>query len=483
MFLLWATSALAGDLSLNDALEQALRANYELRQDRLDLRQAELAVTEAQGSFDPSLWASTSAAGSRSLSNSITENTGQEPDVVESTALGLSTGVSQELPTGGSVNMGWYRSRSATDSPGQLLSTSYQEQLALSLSQPLLNGAGPQATRYTLRDAERDLDSEALAYRAAMEQLVLDVSDAYWSLVAAGESLVLARRSLEIAERQLDDTRERLEEGFAALGDVLQVERAVGVARQAVVVAEADLENGEGELSRLLGVPARQQHDLQPQDRPIIPELDLDVQRSLALARENNAAWLQQRIAVESAEDSLLLARNQALPSLGLSASLGFTGLANAPPAARTLMLSGELPTWSAGMSFSVPIPGRATHAERDSSYLELVKTRLERASAEQDLVLAVESAVRGVRRDHSRVALARRTVQAARAALDADQELLQDGRGSTRDVVLSLEALDEAQVSQLEAEIDLQSSLLELLRSEGVLLETLGLALPAPQP
>ena len=71
---------------------------------------------------------------------------------------------------------------------------------------------------------------------------------------------------------------------------------------------------------------------------------------------------------------------------------------------------------------------------------------------------------------------LAEQTLRAAQLALEADRELLAEGKGSTRDIIRSLEALSEAQVGRLAAEIDLQSSMMGLLKLEGTLLESVGL-------
>ena len=81
------------------------------------------------------------------------------------------------------------------------------------------------------------------------------------------------------------------------------------------------------------------------------------------------------------------------------------------------------------------------------------------------------------VARDRARERLAGETLEAARAGLEAEQELLAEGRGAVRDVILALEDLDDASVAKLQAEIDLQASLLDLARIEGRLLELLGLA------
>jgi outer membrane protein TolC len=133
-------------------------------------------------------------------------------------------------------------------------------------------------------------------------------------------------------------------------------------------------------------------------------------------------------------------------------------------------------PAWTVGLTLSMPIPGREDDAKLDQAWLETLEARLAMEAAEQDLVQRVEAAVRAVERDTERTHLARRTVEIAREALEADQDLVREGRGSTRELVRSLEALDTAQVSRLQAEIQLQYSLLELMRVEGLLLTKLGL-------
>jgi outer membrane protein len=452
----------AEPLTLQASLDQAVRANLELRQDRLELQRYELGVEGARGDFDPSLWAGIDRAV-----------TGPSGDEGRSLATGFSTGLSQPLGTGGSASFGWYGDHERGSQAG---AESHDNQLYLGLSQPLLEGAGHFAARYAVRAAERSRDYQALAYRAAKEALVLETASAYWSVVAGRESLSIAQRSLAIAEQQLAETRERRAEGFAALGDELQLERAVYTARQAQVIAQHQLADAELRLLRLLGHELDRRPPLELADRPRDPAQPPDLQLSLDIAREYNARWLQQRILVQGAAEAMQLARNSNLPSLDLSTSVGLSSSSEEPRAARTQVFSGHLPTWTMGLTLSVPIPGRAEGIEADQAWLGTLEARLAMEAAEQDLIAQVEGAVRAVQRDTERVHLARRTVEIARAALDADQELVAEGRGSTRELVRSLESLDAAEISRLQAEIDLQNSVLALMMVEGLLLTKLGL-------
>jgi len=466
MWLALLTAAVAADLTLSNALESALAQNPELASARLELERSEWALVQARARFDPTLNLGLDASGSSAITNDTLE-----VDELVSTSTGWAASVSQQLPTGGSASLGWTESSSDSNSQLQVQTTSTTDRAYLSVSQPLLDGAGPRAARYGVKSAALGLTDQELQWRSSLEQLVLDVSDAYWGLVSAEESYTLAARSRETTEDQLNDTLERLEEGFAGSGDVLQVERAVGVARQSEVVAEAEVEAAEARLARLVGIPLSGREDITPVDRPSVPALAPDMEASLTLARANNATWQRANLAAEQARLDFLQARNGALPDLGVTGTVGRAGGPDTRDESRAQLVQGDYPSWSVGADLSIPLPARDPRAAWQRAKLTRDQADLSLRAAEQDLVLQVEAAVRAVTRDRSRLELAEQTQDAARKALDADQELLDEGKGSTRDVVLSLESLAEAQVSRLTAEIDLQSSLLVLQGVEGRLL------------
>lgn len=459
-------------LSLADAWAQALRQNLGFQSATLDLESARLTLLEAQGSGDPTLSFGVDTTSSTSASNDVTDGVA----TIRSQSSGWSIGVAQPLPTGGAATLSWSEATSGSNSTGQLLSTSTSDGAWLGLTQPLLAGVGPSAARAGQRSARVGLSAAELEHRAQAELLVLEVADAYWNLVAERERHLLSERALQIAQDELTDTRERQREGFAGSGDVLQVERAVGGARQALVLADASLEEAQTRLARAVGLDLTQPRKLEPSDRPLRPTTPPQLARSLELAQANNASWLLAGLAAEEARLADLEARWTNLPSLDVSAGVGRSGLGEDPRAARQQVVDGDYPAWGVGADLSVPLPARALIASRREASLDRERSRINTEEAAQSLRADVESAVRAVVRDNSRANLADQTLDAARRGLAADQELLRDGRGSTRDVVRSLEALQSSEVDALEAQINLQQSILQLLAVEGRLLTTFGL-------
>jgi outer membrane protein len=454
------------ELTLDRALALGLAGNLELQQAHLELERAEHQLVYARGAYDPQFTLGIDRQGDTSQSNDVAEN-----DVVQSTGSGWVVGLQQDLPGGGAAALTWRESTSDSDSATNKSNVSTSTWAGISVSQPLLAGAGPLSWS-SLTRARIGLDREILDWRRSQEDLIVDIAGAYWNLVASEQGLALARRSVGIAATQLEDTQERLEEGFAGSGDVLQVRRALGVARQAEVVAEAGLASAQARLARLLGLDLARADELDPVDLPQVPQADPDAQTSYARAQARNVSWLRAELTAVEAQLDRRLAVNGALPSLDLVGAFGYSGGDAAPDNARGEVLGQAYPSWSVGLDLSVPLPARSPRATASRARLAEESALLGLQAAEQDLLLRVDSAVRSVRRDRARVKLAVETVDAAQAALAADQELVQEGKGSTRDVIRSLENLDSAQLERLRAQIDLQKSLLDLKRIEGSLVD-----------
>ncbi len=471
-FWLWLLAAQAEELTLNDALQRALEHNIEAQQARLRLERSGHSLAAAAASYDPRLDVSVDVGATNESTNDVADGV----DTLVSSSTGWSASLSQATPIGGDVSLTWSETFTSSNSESVVSQTTASDRARLSVSQPLLDGAGPRSALAGVRQARRETSDEELAWRGAVEQLVLDVSASYWRRVSAERSLELAIRSREIAEQSLQDTQERYGEGFAGSGDVLQVERALGGARQSEVVAEAGLESATESFRRTIGEPLVAEEALVLVDRPAVPQGELEVEEVLARARENNASWRRKQIAAEGAQDQFRVTRNAALPNLAVNGSIGLSGLGNTGNLAREAVIQGDSSDWSVGTSVSVPLLNR----EPRSSLAKARHTRdlavLDLEAAEQDLRMQVRNAVRSVRRDRSRLALADDTLRVAKLALDADQELLRDGRGSARNIVLSLESLDRAQADQLQAEIDLQASALEVQRVAGTLLDEMPL-------
>jgi outer membrane protein len=457
-------AAFARPLSFDEALDEALDSNLELASQRLDNERVHVQLVRARGGFDPRLTAGVSVDQSRTPSNQATD-VGGAAAVVTSSSRSTSLGLTQALPTGGALSASASESQTVTDSTNALSARFVSNRVGVNLSQPLLRGAflGELAT---LRDAQLAVAVQELAWRQQLEQLVLSVADAYWGLVSARERLVLAERGVQLAAEQLDDTKERLREGFAGTGDVLQVEVALGQASAARVDAEAGVGSASDRLARLLGLPLAEGARLELTDLPELPDRLPSAEELAATAEERNAALGIARLQLLAAERDARRGRNAALPDLSLDAGASLSAGGVEPAAVRADLFGNPAPSYGAGLTLGLPVVPRQALADLATARIGLQQAQLAWEAAQQDLQLSVADAARDLQRQQASLANAQATRQVAAQSLAAQQELLDEGRGSTRDVVDALEALRSAEASELDARIQLQ---LALLRAEQV--------------
>ena len=462
---IWWSIAWAEPLTLVGAWQQAMQQNLEIQGQRLANDGSRLRLLEARGAFDPRLRMAAGAGGSKTPTNNVIDGA----SVITSSDRRWSAGISQALPTGGSFGVSYQEYTSQSDSANAASNTFASDSLSLSLSQPLLQGAfmGP---LQSVGDARLALELAEVQWRAQLEQLVLDVADAYWGLLSARERHAIADRAVTLAEEQLAQTKERQTEGFAGSGEVLQVQVSVGQARRQAVDAEAAEGAAVLRLARVIGRDL-QAEALEIVDRPIVDPAVLERDTLLALARAGNAQLQIARLERERAQRQVRQSRNAALPNLDVDADVGLAAGGTDPKAVRSALFTQPAPSWGVGATLGLPLFLRESRARLGSAAIQAEQAELQLQAAEQDLFLRVDAAVRNLRRDRANLVVATQTLEFARASLEAQRELLDEGRGATRDVVDALESLRAAEASELDARIACQTSQLAANRIGGTLL------------
>jgi outer membrane protein TolC len=112
-------------------------------------------------------------------------------------------GLTQEIFTGGQIELSLYTSSSNTTRALTLVNPSYSGQFSVDITQPLLKGFGPKIANMEIRKAQNQLDISEIGLKSILLQKVYDVEEAYWNLVDAVENL-------KVYELSLSQNRERL---------------------------------------------------------------------------------------------------------------------------------------------------------------------------------------------------------------------------------------------------------------------------------
>ena len=169
---------------------------------------------------------------------------------------------------------------------------------------------------------------EPLRYQIAQKEYVEDMEDLSFNTTQSFFDFLLATINVEVAEFNVtvndsiyNISRGRYQVGNIAENDLLQSELALRNAENSLTTARLNFQRAEENFKALLGIPDETEIDVVPPDQA--PELDVDVDRALQLAQENNSTSLEFELSEIQANQAYDQARKEAGFSATLQASYG----------------------------------------------------------------------------------------------------------------------------------------------------------------
>ncbi len=291
--------------------------------------------------------------------------------------------------------------------------------------------------------AERQASGEDLS--AARADLRLEITRAFWALVAARETERVLARSLEDVDAHVRDLRTRLDQGLIPPNDVLSAEAQQ--ARQRVLAIEAHNTRAiaEADLKRLMGSDGAE--TLEPAATldavPPLPPASADLEAQARTARPERRALVERAAASRAREEAV---HATARPQLGVNAGYDY-----ARPNPRIFPRRGA---WQDSWDVSANVTwllwdGGRRHAEQAEA---AAATRaIDARAGDVDRQISFEVRQRWLEVDSNRAA-----IEAAAAGVQSATEARRVvGERFRAGVATSTEVLD-AEIAVLQAELDL---------------------------
>lgn len=368
---------------------------------------------------------------------------------------------SQTLPLGGTLALegataGTLREAGSND-------TVYTTTAGAEVRQPLLAGAGYEASHDTLIQSRRDLVYAMRAFALERQDFAIGVMRAYFDLLLKQNVVANTKQNVE----QSTFLRRRSEALFrirrAPAIDVLRSQQQELSASNALSKTQSDYEIG---LSRFLievGLPVTTRLEVtgampleKPQERPVDACIRLALERRLDLRTAEDRR--------DDARRALRLARNALLPRLDAFGKAATTGEAGSPE------FPDGGPDYSAGLSLTLPLDLRD---ERDA----VRKNAIALAAAERDLDEKRDTVRVEITDSFSRLSSLAATVEIERRNIDIAQRRadyaafrFRNGELSNRDVVEAQNELLSARNAYASALVQYELQRVQLLRDMGLL-------------
>jgi outer membrane protein TolC len=364
-------------LDLNGAVRLALEQNFSLLDSSAAVTASRWQRSAASGEFLPQVVPLFSRGDGRTL-------------------FGLD--VSQRLPwTGGTlVATGRYVSQ---PDPAEGVEPLFPRStdLRLLLSQPLLRGAGPNATYFDLTNAKRAVAAQERTFELARQRLAVQVASAFYSVIAQRQLFEVADQSLQRTESLLDASDARLKVGMASKLDVFRAELQAAQAREGMIRTTAALETALEQFRGILALPP--DNPVEPEGVVLEPpkeEEEEPVEMLVRQALEHRLELKEARDRVSDARRASALARQDLLPQVDLN--LGVTQLGFG----RTFGGAFGMRDRQIEFFISASYPFRQTTQKANRAVSEISVQVRERAVAQ--IVLEIEREVHLAARDLDRI-------------------------------------------------------------------------------
>ena len=342
--------------------------------------------------------------------------------------------------------------------------------VTLSLTQPLLRGAGSDIATEVLTQAERDVVYEIRTFSHYQKEFAVGVVNDYLDLLQQGESMRLSYNNYTNRIFFRQEIEARVEAGLAAEFEAKQAKQSEYSSKLSYVgttnAYQNSLDDFKQKLSLALGVGVRLDfkvlEDLNKMGLPQVQVTDVSGYR-LGTTRRLDLLNVIDRF--EDSKRKVNVARRDLLPSLS------FVADAALKDQFYSSFQSGEY-TANAGLRLSLPLD-QLTERNAYRASLIAFERQLRTLSTEFDKLLdGVRTDVRNLKRQRQNYFTQLEARKNAEENLSATRQRLRLGFPAvrTRDIITAQDALLQSQLSLSRANLDYHKTRLKLLKDVGIL-------------
>ena len=443
-------------VTLGDAVYLGLRNNPAIRSAYLQRVAQKFDLRVAEDTFNPKL-----------TLNSYYRSTRGTADNTRNANVAPATSLLGEYGT--RLSMGWTQQLNTADRAGRYRS----DGLDLAIIQPLMRGAGWDATTAPLRLSRLAEQANRLNLKATVAQTISQIIATYRELLRAQEQLSIVQDALKRSGTLLEVNKALIAAGRMAEFEIVQTEADIATQQLGVEEAQNQLDSSRLALLRLLALdlstPIRATEALEAKP------MQIDKRQAFNLAQNQQPEYLAALLGSQQADLNLVIAKDSGRWQVDLVA-----GANQLRDAYNNDTGSGNNRTWNsyAGVQVQIPIGDISTRQAEVRARVNVQDQEIRITDARQELERNVNDVVRDLGTRWRQYEISQRAVELSRRKIDIEREKLSAGR-STNFQVLSFETdLRNAENAQLNALIAYLNAQTQLDLTLGMTLESWEIAL-----
>lgn len=326
----------------------------------------------------------------------------------------------------------------------------------ISASYNLFNGFRTKAGYHAARDHH---EAAFLQHESVQQDLVLDITFAYYKTLQAERILKSAEEAVKNSQLHLDFAHARNMAGMATRSDILKSEVELSNAELEKIKAANAILAAKGNLNKLMGLPANHPTEI-IDDLSELNETSVQSYDSLfAEAMESRVEVKRFYSLLNAQQNNIQLARGEYYPSLDVNANYNFSGE----------KISGMRENWWLGMTLTIPVfNGFSTKARVKGEKTALKGIEKDLEALKDQIGKEVWNAFLAVKESSERMTATSKGLESARENLSLSEGEYKEGTGSIIQLTDAQTTFVAAEQNHIQAVADYKVSLAELRRKTG---------------
>ncbi len=507
-------------MSLDEAVQLALKSNLEIEIDRTDMVNAEQVLKAARGVFDTVLSYRPSVA---SITTPTASSLAAADGKMAEHDLNNDFFVRQKTPWQGmSLHVDFTNQRQSSNNPFTSLSPLTTSRLTAGFSVPLLRNRALDNDRAQIRVRMKQLRQSKIDFEVRVIDVITRTQGSYWDLVAAIEDATVSEDGVRLAQDQFDRSKRQVESGTLAPVEISAAEAELKRRVDSFATAVGQVTQAENALKVML---ISDQSDplwglrLTPTDVRVPAQLQRDLQAALDEAMKRRAELHSVDLRLEALQIQTALAKDSLKPQLNLTANYTNSGLAGTvtttqnpfssvfgaqvdrlnqistilglsplppmnfgsgvPPAFVggygqniSNVFSGNFQSVDAGLTLEWTPRNRTAEAMLAQSAVGERRLKLQKRQVEQGIAVEVRNAMQGIETARQRIEAATASERAAKEKLDSEIRLFQTGESTNFLVLTRQNELLDSRRRTVQAELQMNRAVARLRQATGETLE-----------
>lgn len=383
-------------------------------------------------------------------------------------------GVNLPLKTGGTITFDLAENRSSSNSENILINPVYSNDMAISISQPLLQNAGIRTNTHSIRVAEYNKSITDARTKLEVIRVIAAMDRVYWRLYAAMKQLEVRRQQYDLANEQLERAKRFVDAGTHAQIEVKRAEAALAQSLESIIYAENNLRDRQREMKLTLnktGLETNSETAIIPKTEPNPLHYTFNDNMLVDQAIENRMEMLELELEIAKAVSQIDYLKNQALPIINLNYTYNINGTGATRTDSQDLLIDNYFADHRLGLQLNIPLGNQRARSHLREAYYQRRQILASKEGRTAMIEVEVLNALDQLETNWQRILAARQSTLLEARLYEAEVHQFENGLTTSTDVREAQANLTNAQSTEINAIAEYQIALVDLAYATGTLL------------